>query len=40
MSVRLGLDARLYYGPANSDAPTELTNVKDVTLNLERPKPT
>ncbi len=36
MSVRLGLDARLYYGPANSGAATELTNVKDVTLNLEK----
>ena len=36
MSVRLGLDARLYYGPAGSAATTELTNVKDLTLNLEK----
>lgn len=36
MSVRLGLDAKLYYGPASSGAATELTNVKDVTLNLEK----
>ena len=35
MSVRLGLDARLYYGPAGSGASTELTNVKDLTLSLE-----
>ena len=36
MSVRLGLDARLYYGSAGSGATTELTNVKDLTLNLEK----
>ncbi len=36
MSVRLGLDARLYYGAAGSGATTELTNVKDLTLNLEK----
>ena len=36
MSVKLGLDAKLYYGPAGSAATTELTNVKDVTLNLEK----
>ena len=36
MSVRLGLDARLYYGAAGSGASTELTNVKDLTLNLEK----
>jgi hypothetical protein len=31
----LGLDAKAYYGTAGSTATTELTNVKDVTLNLE-----
>ena len=36
MSVRLGLDARLYFGPENSGATTEITNVKDLTLNLEK----
>lgn len=36
MSVRLGLDARLYYGPAGTSATTEITNVKDLTLNLEK----
>jgi hypothetical protein len=35
MSIRLGMEAKLYYGPAGSTATTELTNVKDVTLNLE-----
>lgn len=32
---KLGLDAKLYYGEAGAKAATELTNVKDVTLNLE-----
>ncbi len=36
MSVRLGLDAKLYYGAAGSSANTEITNVKDLTLNLEK----
>jgi len=38
MSVKLGLDARLYYCAAGMEGTptwTELTNVKDVTLNLE-----
>ena len=35
MSYRLGLDAQLFIGAAGSRAATELTNVKDVTLNLE-----
>ena len=36
MTVRLGLDARLYYGIEGSGATTEVTNVKDLTLNLEK----
>lgn len=37
MGVRLGLDAKLYRNTALPAAPTwnEITNVKDVTLNLE-----
>ena len=38
MSVKLGLDARLYFcaaGMGGTPTWTELTNVKDVTLNLE-----
>ena len=35
MSVRLGLNAKLYYGPAGAIGATELKNVKDLTLNLE-----
>lgn len=38
MSVKLGLDAKLYFcaaGMSGSPTWTELTNVKDVTLNLE-----
>jgi len=35
MAVKLGMDAKLYYGAAGSTASTELVNVKDVTLNLE-----
>ena len=35
MAIKLGMEAKLYYGPAGSTATTELTNVKDVTLNLE-----
>ncbi len=35
MSYRLGLDAKLFIGAAGAKAATELTNVKDVTLNLE-----
>jgi hypothetical protein len=29
------MEAKLYYGAAGATATTELTNVKDVTLNLE-----
>jgi hypothetical protein len=35
MSIRLGMQAKLYHGAAGATATTELTNVKDVTLNLE-----
>ena len=35
MAFKLGLDAKLYYGPAGAQAPNELTNCKDLTLNLE-----
>ena len=35
MSIRLGMQAKLYYGAAGATATTELTNTKDVTLNLE-----
>ena len=35
MSIKLGMEAKLYYGAAGATAATELTNVKDVTLNLE-----
>ena len=35
MSVVLGLDAVLYRGPAGTRGATEVTNVKDLTLNLE-----
>jgi hypothetical protein len=35
MAIRLGLEAKLYHGAAGATATTELTNVKDVTLNLE-----
>lgn len=36
MALRLGMDAKLYYGAAGATASTELTNVKDVTLSLEK----
>ncbi|MBT7162271.1 MAG: hypothetical protein HN904_05795, partial [Victivallales bacterium] len=35
MSIKLGMEAKLYYGASGTTASTELTNVKDVTLNLE-----
>jgi hypothetical protein len=35
MSIKLGMEAKLYYGAAGATATSELTNVKDVTLNLE-----
>ena len=31
----LGMNAKLYYGAAGSEATTEMGNVKDVTLSLE-----
>lgn len=36
MAFRLGMDAKLFYGPAGSAATTPLGNVRNVTLNLER----
>ncbi len=38
MGVRLGMEARLYRNTANFDNPVwvEVSNVKDVTLNLEK----
>ena len=35
MAVVLGLDAVLYRGTAGTKATTEVTNVKDLTINLE-----
>ena len=35
MAFKLGLEAKLFIGAAGSTPSTELTNVKDVTLNLE-----
>ena len=35
MAIRLGMEAKIYHGAAGSTATSELTNVKDVTLNLE-----
>ena len=35
MAIVLGLDAKLFRGTAGSRATTEVTNVKDLTLNLE-----
>lgn len=35
MAYKLGLDAKLFHGEAGKTATNEMTNVKDVTLNLE-----
>ena len=35
MGIRLGMDAKLFHGPAGTTASTELANTRDVTLNLE-----
>lgn len=35
MSLKLGLEGKVYYGSAGAKGTTELKNVKDVTLNLE-----
>ena len=35
MAYKLGLDAKLFHGEAGNTATNEMTNVKDVTLNLE-----
>ncbi len=36
MSVRLGLNGKLYVGTAGSQANTELDNAKDVTITLDK----
>jgi len=36
MAIALGLNAKAYYGAAGSSASTELTNIRNVTLNLEK----
>lgn len=36
MGAKLGLNAKAYYGTAGSSASTEIDNIKDVTLNLEK----
>jgi len=36
MALKLGLNAKAYYGPAGSSATNEMTNIKNVTLNLEK----
>lgn len=38
MSIRLGMDAKLYRNTGSGGSPTwtEITNVKDLTLNLEK----
>ncbi len=35
MAIVLGLDAKLFRGTAGTQAATEVTNVKDLTLNME-----
>jgi hypothetical protein len=35
MAYKLGLDAKIFHGAAGQTATTEMTNVTDVTLNLE-----
>lgn len=35
MAILLGLDAKAFYGTAGTRASTALTNIKDVTVNLE-----
>lgn len=34
MAYKLGMEAKAYYGAAGATATTELTNVKNLTLNL------
>ena len=36
MAYKLGMDAVIKYGVAGSTASTALTNVRNVTLNLEK----
>jgi len=35
MAIKLGMDCKMYYGTAGASAATEMSNVRDVTLNLE-----
>ena len=35
MSIKIGLEAKLLYGPAGAQGSSEAKNVKDVTLSLE-----
>ena len=35
MAYKLGLDAKLFHGPAGATATGEMSNCKDVTLNME-----
>ena len=35
MAYKLGLDAKIFHGAAGAKATSEMTNVTDVTLNLE-----
>ena len=35
MAYKLGLDAKIFHGTAGTKATTEMSNVTDVTLNLE-----
>lgn len=35
MAIKIGLEAKLFYGTAGETAETEATNVKDVSLSLE-----
>jgi hypothetical protein len=35
MAIKLGMHAKMYYGPAGATATNELGNTKDVTLSLE-----
>ena len=35
MAIKIGLEAKLLYGPAGSTGTSEAKNVKDVSLSLE-----
>lgn len=36
MAIKIGLECKAYYGTAGTPAATELTNVTDVTVNMEK----